>query len=152
VHLAELHASLVEGGVRWEMYISKQNSYNDFLWYSGTTNLNNTQATWELNLKPQNPTPFLLINWERDTQTNTAEITYTNVVPDGPENGGYIYYGTDSSNMLDAFYHIYNKGQDNLAEIEWNRTTKNGRIKDEHHFNDSEWKCWDENWLDVVCP
>ena len=152
VHLAELHASLVPEGVKWEMYISKSNVYNDFLWYSGTTSLNNTEAIWELNHKYNDPTPLLLIEWERDIQTNNAEIKYTNVIPGGAENGGYIFYGTDNSSIYDAFYHIYNKGMDNLAEIEWNRTTKNGRIKDEHHFGDENWRCWDENWLDIECP
>ncbi|OQX78371.1 MAG: hypothetical protein B6D61_05745, partial [Bacteroidetes bacterium 4484_249] len=152
IYLAELHASLVAGGVKWEMYISKNNTYNDFLWYSGITNLNNTAATWELNHKPEDPTPFVLIEWERDIQNENANIKYTNVIPNGSENGGYITYGIENDSILDAFYQIYNKGQDNITDIKWNRTTKNGQVRDEKHFGDFEWKCWDENLMDIICP
>jgi len=153
VHLAELHASLVPEGVKWEMFISKNNVYNDFLWYSGTTNLSNTEATWELNHKPEDPTPFLLIEWERDTQTGNSDIKYTNVVPGGVENGGYIFYGVNNSAIpFDAFYDIYSANYDNLINIEWNRTLKDGRIRDEHHFSDFDWRCWDEDLLDIECP
>ena len=33
-------------------------------------------------------------------------------------------------------YDIYNKGQNNIIEIEWNLTTKDGHIKDSLYFSD----------------
>ena len=61
------------------------------------------------------------------------------------ENGGYINYGITNETPYNAFYDIYNKGQDNHTNIEWNRTTKEGRVKDAQHFLDAVWHLWDSN-------
>ena len=81
-----------------------------------------------------------------------GDIKYTNIEPGGAENGGYIFYGKTTDTTYDAYYHIYNKGQDNLTEIEWNLTSKAGRIKDEKHYSDTDWHYWDENLDDIPAP
>ena len=53
------------------------------------------------------------IEWHRDTEAGTADIKYTNIVPGGPENGGYIHFGVTGGYPHDAFYDIYNKGKEN---------------------------------------
>jgi hypothetical protein len=151
VHLAELHGRIVDEEVQWEMYISKESEYSDFLWYSGLSNLDGTQGTWTLYTSPADPTPLLGIEWHRDPETNTGDIKYTNIVPDGPENGGYIFYGTTDGDTYNAFYDIYNKGQNNHTDIEWDRTTMVGRVKDPNHFGDADWHCWDIYHNDVDC-
>jgi hypothetical protein len=152
VHLAELKASLVIEGVKWEMYLSKTNSYNDFLWYHGISNLTNTEGEWHLNENPSSPGEIILIEWHRNSQGTEADIKYTNVKQGAPENGGYIFYGINISNPFDAFYNIYGASADNLLTIEWNRTTKNGRVMDEAHFGNTDWHCWDEMLMDIDCP
>ena len=155
LHTAELHASLVSEGIQWEMYISKQNVYSDFLWYSGLSAYTGREGSWTLYHNPTDPTPFLGIEWHRNPLQGTADIKYTNIVPNHPENGGYIFYGIVNSNPYDAFYDIYNKGQDNHTNIEWDRTSKAGRVKDPLHFGDADWHCWDtlDNDLqDIDCP
>jgi hypothetical protein len=151
VHLAELHGKKVEDEVQWEMHISKEGEYTDFVWYSGLSLLDGTGGTWTLYSSPTEPSPLVGIEWHRDAETQTADIKYTNIVPDGPENGGYIAYGTTTDDPFDAFYDIYNKGLDNHTDIEWNRSTKAGRVKDPNHFTDSEWHCWDSALDDVPC-
>jgi len=152
MHLAELKASLVSEGVKWEMYISKTNAFNDFLWYHGLANLTNTQGEWHLNENPNNPGEIILIEWHRNTTGTESDIKYTNVKVGAPENGGYIFYGINTSSPFDAYYHIYGASADNLLTIEWSRTNKNGRVKDEDHFGNAEWHCWDELLMDIVCP
>ena len=93
LHLAELHASLVNEGVLWEMYISKNNHYSNFLWYSGISNTTSTSGFWELNKDPDNPTDFLYIEWNRDLTDETGDVKYTNVIPGDEGNGSYIHYG-----------------------------------------------------------
>ena len=68
---------------------------------------------------------------------STGDIKYTNIIPGGAENGGYIYYGTQTGDMT-RFYDIFNKGQDNLTEIEWNHTDYHGHVKDPNKFGDSD--------------
>lgn len=151
LYLAELHGKVTDDEVQWTMYISKQDAYSDFLWFSGESNLSATEGTWALNNSPDDPTPLVGILWHRDPDAGTADIRYTNIVPDGPENGGYIYYGTTGETPFDAFYDIYNKGQDNHTDIEWNRTTKAGRVRDPLHFGDGDWHCWDSNRDNAEC-
>ncbi len=151
-HTARLKALAVGGDINWDMFISKQGFYTDFHWFSGVSNLVSTAGTWTLNLNPSNPTPAVGIEWHRNPADQTGDIKYTNIVPDGPENGGYIAYGTTTSTPYDAFYDIYNKGRDNLTEIEWARPAGQGRVSDPYHFGDSDWHCWDASHADVTCP
>lgn len=151
LHLAELHGKLEDDVVTWKMYISKQDAYTDFLWYEGESNVATTEGTWTLNHDPDDPYPLVGILWHRNPAEETADIKYTNIVPDGPENGGYIFYGITNEVDYDTFYDIYNKGQDNYTDIEWNRTTKDGRISDPAHYIDTDWHCWDTNLEDVEC-
>ena len=152
-YTAELHARLGIDGIRWEMYISKQNAYSNFLWYTGKSNPLTADGTWTLYKNPNDPTPFLGIEWDVNVADGTSNIKYINIVPDSPENGGYIYYGTTkaSESPFDAFYEIYAKGKDNFTNLEWNRTTKDGRVSDVLHFDDSEWHCWNTQLEDTEC-
>lgn len=152
LHLAELHGRVDGNQVTWSMYISKQDAFTDFLWYTGISDLDVTEGSWTLYDNPDNPTPLLGITWHRNPDEGTCDITYTNIVPEGPENGGYISYGITGNTPYDAFYDIYNKGADNHTDIEWNLTTKEGRVRDPLHFGDSEWHCWDTALEDVDCP
>ena len=151
-HTAKLYGSISNDGTEWQMFISKAGVYSDFLWYEGSADLPGTHGTWTVYNTPDDPTPLLLIEWHRDVSAGTADIKYTNIVPDGPENGGYIFYGVTNDVPFDAFYDIYNKGQDNHTLIEWNRLTKAGRVQDENHFGDTDWHCWNEMLEDVDCP
>ncbi len=151
IHNAKLQAKITGQQVQWDMYISKQNAYENFHWYTGSSDLPATHGTWTLNNSPDNETPLLGIEWSRDVQDATGEIKYMNIVPDGPENGGYIYYGVTADTVYNAFYDIYNKGQDNLTNIRWNRTDKDGQVKDPQHFGDSDWHCWNTSLDDTVC-
>lgn len=150
-HTAKLFGTIQEGTVDWEMYITKTGVYEDFLWYTGTSDLDGMSGTWTLFDKPTNPTEKLRIDWARTTGS-TGHIKYTNIEPGGAENGGYILYGNDADSDLNAYYDIYNKGDDNLTEIEWNQTNLNGRVKDPFKFGNEEWHCWDETQQDIVCP
>lgn len=150
IHLAKLQAQLISEGVEWKMFISKTNAFTDFLWYSGVSNIDYTSGYWELKSNPQDPTDFLLIEWNRNPQNETADIKYTNVIPEGDGNGSYIFYGTDV-NPANAFYNLYGSQEDNLVNIEWDRDNKDGRIKDEVFFGDTDWRCWDTDLLDADC-
>jgi hypothetical protein len=152
VYHAELHGKYIDSGVRWDMYISKQNEYTNFNWYYGESNLPATEGFWILKNKPTDPTDLLRIDWHRNIADSTGGTKYTNIVPGGAENGGYISAETTTQTPYNASYDIYNKGQDNHTYIEWSRTTQEGRVKDSRHFGDSQWHCWDGNHIDINCP
>lgn len=152
VYTARLYGTYTDNGVLWEMYLSLQDEYEDFLWYSGTQNEEGTAGQWIVYESPTQNRTLLQIDWTRNITDNTGTLKYTNIVPEGDQNGGYIYYGNDQETPYDAFFDIYNKGQDHLIEIEFNTTTLVGRIKYPYWFHDEIWHCWNENLMDDFCP
>lgn len=151
LYTAKLHGTYIANGVRWEMYISKEGGYTDFLWYYGESDQPATEGYWVLKNTPDNPTDLLRIDWTRTIADGTGSIKYTNIVPNGPENGGYIYTETNNDTPLNAYWNIYNKGLNNHTYIEWNRTTLEGHIRDFNHFKDDNWHCWDSQHKNSVC-
>ena len=151
LHSAELHGKTTEEGIQWSMHISKEGEFSDFVWYTGECNLPGTSGSWTVYASPANPTPLVDIQWHLSSNRTTGDTKYTNVVPDGPENGGYIHHGITGGVPFDAFFDIYNKGQENLACIEWSRTAQNGRVTDPGHYGDQDWHCWDTGHNDISC-
>ncbi len=152
VHSAKLHGQLIMEGVRWEMRISKEGEYEDFLWYYGESNLPATDGFWVLRQSSAVPEEPLRIDWSRIISAETYTIRYTNIVPDGPENGGYIDARHTDDTPYDRIWDVYNKGQDNHTYIEWSSATGEGRVMDSKYFDDEEWHCWDGDRMNIVCP
>jgi hypothetical protein len=151
LHVVELHAKKVDENIVWELYVTRPGFYQDFNWISGVSSVDGSEGYWILRETPQSPNDLLRIDWTHDKQNDTGTIQYTNIKPDSPENGGYIAYGADvDMQPYDAYYDIYNKGQDNLVEIEWNRTTKAGRVRNANFFGDTDWHYWDEQLQDYI--
>ena len=151
LYSAELQAKAVNGDIEWNMFISKEGEFSDVNWFSGVSNLVGTAGTWTLNMDPLDPKPFVLIEWHRNPTEGTSDIKYTNIIPDDPENGGYIFFAITDETPLDTEYDIFNKGQDNLTQIEWSRDTKAGHIRDLLRYDDEDWHCWNELFEDIDC-
>ena len=156
IYTAELHAQfeteVLPEGVHWSMNISKEGEYEDFLWYYGEGNLPATQGFWILRQSPAVPTDLLQIDWSRNISAETYAVKYTNIVPDGPENGGYIDTQYTKGVPYDHIWDIYNKGQDNHTLIQWSQNTGEGRVQDSDHFGDGDWHCWDSARTNITCP
>ena len=151
VYTARLYGETFEDKVVWEMYISLQNDFKDFLWFSGTQNIEGTAGQWIIYESPTKNNELLQIDWTKNVDDETGTLKYTNIKPEGAENGGYIYYGNDQEGEYNAFFDIYNKGQDNLIEIDINTTHNNGRIKHFNYYLDNLWHCWNSSLIDEVC-
>ncbi len=155
-YMAELHGRLVREGFEWEMYISRKDGFDHFLWYSGLCDLFSEEGTWTFFKDPEEPVPFVEAEWHWDSNTDTGDLRFTNIEPGSPENGGYIAYEVNAPSVVeipyDAFYNIYNKGNENHTDIEWNQTSLEGHIRDPLHYQDNAWHCWDSNLEDTECP
>jgi len=152
VYSAELHGQFITEGVHWDMRISKEGEYEDFLWYYGENTLPATEGFWILKQSPAVPTDLVRIDWSRNISAGTHAVRYTNIVPDGPENGGYIDTQYTKGIPYDHIWDMYNKGQDNHTYIEWSSTTGEGRVKNLNYFGDDDWHCWDSDRMNVTCP
>ncbi len=150
-HTAVLHGKVNVDSVTWEMYITKENVYENFMWYWGRGDILGTGGYWILQEKPEKRVDILKIDWERNPIDSTGNIRYMNIEKGGNENGGYILYGVSLEQSYNAYYHIYNKGQDNLSQIEWDTETLIGRIINKKAFIDEEWHCWDEDQYNTQC-
>ena len=151
-YTAELFGKILSAEeVQWDMYVSQQNGFTDFHWYTGVVKTDHSAAHWILFKNIANtPVDMVDINYVKDVTAGTAQITYTNIEPNSLENGGYISYGTQNE-YYNANYDIYHTGQDNLTEIEANTSNNEGRVKDPNQFGDEEWHCWNHIRRNIVC-
>lgn len=150
VYGSRLTGQILGDSVAWEMHITRNPLFTDFLWYSGKSAIDQSGGYWIMVNSPQNPVNLLRIDWHR-TSDNIADIRYTNIVPGGPDAGSYIFYGAVAGDN-NRFYNIYNQGSDNLTEIEWNAENRSGHVKDSFHFGNNLWHCWDAYLMDTQCP
>ncbi|MCX6223694.1 MAG: hypothetical protein NTV01_02915 [Bacteroidia bacterium] len=150
IFTAELHGKDNGDEVNWNMYISKTGGFTDFLWYSGVSRKDNTSGTWYLNKAPENPTDYLQIDWNNNSD-ETADIRYQNVIPGANENGSYIKYGIVGDLPLNSYYDIFGHTDSRLINIKWNSTSHAGRVMDQKYFTDSNWHCWDELFINTNC-
>ncbi len=149
-HNARLEGTVVGNSVQWEMYVSKDNTYSNFLWFTGTSALDGQSGQWLLNFNPNNSQPILQIDWEKETG-GTTQIRYTNINANDSNTGDYIEYGIDESEGLNAFYSIYRAQEGFMIDIEWNLSSKEGRIRNPNYFADNEWYCWSSSFQNVDC-
>ncbi|MFY0650815.1 MAG: hypothetical protein JXQ96_02220 [Cyclobacteriaceae bacterium] len=148
---ARLEGTISSEGANWKMYISQDGGFQDFLWYSGVSHISGTRGEWLLNADPNDPHQALSIDWNRNADGSTKDITYTNVVPNDDNNGGSIYFEVTDETDYNRHYEIYQADVDNTVTIQWHKENKNGRVKDKAHYQDEEWHCWDESVSDTDC-
>lgn len=119
-------------------------------WFDGIVRYDHTHAAW--NLYKEGSVKIIEAAWNHDFETEAADLTYTYVEPGQEETGSYIMLAHMPQEVYDASYTI--SLANNLTNIEWNITTKEGRVKDPGKFGDIQWHCWDEavnGLMDMVC-
>ncbi len=147
---------LSTNSVQWDMYISKDGGFQDVHWYAGTTTHDGnttTTANWTLNHQPNNPEAFIQIDYEQNDGNDIESIRYSNIIPANQGNGDYIEFrkGEVTDTDYDRAYNVLNNSESNLLEINWSELNKNGRVKDENRFGDTDWHCWDVDLMDMIC-
>jgi hypothetical protein len=88
----------------------------------------------------------------KNYETGAGTLQYTYVEPDMEETGSSILYEYAPEEVYDASYTV--SLSTGMTEIEWNISTKEGHVKDEAHFQDAEWHCWDtlvNGLVDKIC-
>ena len=125
--------------VKWEMTVSGNKRLD------GTSNATGTEGKWTLY---EGQTPLL----QTDYTNSGGKITYT-YLKDGQSKGAYIEFGSASGNY-NFYYKVryYNTtlGKFSEADIEWNNTSKAGRIRSADYL-DGTWKCWNAQKINELC-
>ncbi|MFC2115029.1 hypothetical protein ACFLTU_01040 [Bacteroidota bacterium] len=132
-----------------DMFITRVGVYEDFKWFEGTVRYDRTHAEWTMYESALNNVKWLNIEWNKDWELDVSDITYTIVKAGGPENGSFIEFGIVDDETYDAYYSISYSQKETF--IEWNLSSKVGRVKDMVTFGDADWHCWNEVFLDVDC-
>lgn len=130
-----------------EMFVAQVGIAGEFMWFEGTVRYDRTHAEWTMYKSPAENVAWLDIEWNKDWEKETSDITYT--VTNGEENGSYITFGITEDTDYDAYYTISTSQKE--TTIKWHRTGKTGRVKDLVNFGDELWHCWNESYQDVDC-
>ncbi len=145
IFTAVLTADVTDDIVDWEMSISKEDGFQDFIWYTGTCNILATSGTWTLYNNPGDPTELIGITWNHDYETETFDVEYLDI-SGGDYDGSYIYLAITDDPVFNAVYEIHNALQDTTVTVNFNTVTHAGNIS-----NGINTYCWDVNYLDVAC-
>jgi len=155
-YTARLTGQITASSVVWKMYITLEGTggFTDFVWFEGTSELDGTSGQWILYQSPQSPVEILQIDWTKSGEAvGMIKCTYVKVGDQFKDS--YIEYGL-TTGTLNAYYniHYYNTSFQQFYDmnVEWSTTLKNGRVKCPAYFGNSNWYCWDSNYLNVTCP
>lgn len=123
-----------------EMLIANSDSPDEGVkWFDGVVRYDQTKADWVF--YKDGTIPVLEIDWNKDFESEAADLTYTYTEPGQAESGSYIRWEYIPEAVYDAAYTI--STSEGTSHIEWNVTTIEGRIKDSEFFGDDAWHCWD---------
>ncbi|MEQ8470843.1 MAG: hypothetical protein RIC35_06635 [Marinoscillum sp.] len=150
---AQLFAKNNGETVSWEMYLSAEGQYEDFLWFTGESRVDNSGGDWVLYGGPSEPREVLRIDWDREGD-NFIHSKYVLVDTESAKSGSFVEYGLSTEADFSHYYEIFvvdTQGDDYDAHILYNETSTEGRVKSEAHFGDADWRCWDENQDDIDC-
>ncbi len=119
-------------------------------WFDGVLRYDHTMANWTI--YRDGSIEVLEIAWSKDFELGDASLLYTYVEPENLETGSYLRYDYAPLEAYDASFAVTRSTGTTL--IQWNTSSKEGRVQDEAKFGDAEWNCWDslENGLiDLSC-
>lgn len=121
------------------------------LWFDGVARYDHTSADWTF--YKGGTTAVLEISWNKDFETEEADLTYTFTEPDQTETGSYIMWDYRPGEVYDVAYTI--SMSEGMINIEWNALSIEGRVKSPAYFEDENWHCWDSyanGLVDIECP
>jgi hypothetical protein len=108
-------------------------------WFDGLVRYDHTSADWTF--YKEGTLEVLEVAWNKDFETEAADLTYTYTEPDQDETGSYIKWEYMPEEIFDAAYTVSMAA--GTSNIEWNITTIEGRVKSPVQFEDELWHCWD---------
>jgi hypothetical protein len=119
-------------------------------WFDAVVRYDHSRANWTI--YKDGSIEVLEVTWTKDFELGDATLLYTYVEAQVLETDSYIKYEYAPQEMYDASFAVsISRG---AMLVQWNTTSKEGRVQDEGRFGDAEWMCWDslENGLvDKVC-
>ncbi len=110
-------------------------------WFDGEIRYDHTHAIW--NLYKEGTVKVLEAEWHKNFETEAGDLKYTYMEPEQEETGSFIMFKHVPQEVYDASYTISLAA--GTTEIEWNITSKEGHVKDQVKFGDTNWHCWNSH-------
>ena len=150
-YTCKLEGTVNSSTTDWKMYLSKAggvgSDYSDFLWFTGTSSNDATNATWHLNRGPDlNGRKYLDIEWVKE-----SSLKYTLVDEMEAGVGSWLEYSKIDDAGLNAQFIIQTVSPVNNVTIQWKTEGKNGRVKCQNLYGDLNWHCWGANYKNTIC-
>ena len=160
-YTARLTGELTAEEIIWEMYVTKSGvgAFEEFLWFSGVSDVNGNSGQWSLYQSPERPNRMIDIEWSRENdEIGSIKYSWVRELDDedneDPFKNSYLEYGLQEGDF-DVFYsvHVFDLQTEQFVDvnIEWNSTDFNGRVMAPAHFEDELWHCWDSDGEDMEC-
>jgi hypothetical protein len=149
---ARLQGKISTKTVTWKMYITFEGTggFTDFLWIEGTSQTDGSGGQWNFKQSAQSAVQLFKDDWTKSGDEVTS-VKYTYVKNDTSKDS-YINYLLNMSGAFDSGYNIhFSNGMYADADIEWNVTTIDGRLKCVDYLQTDLWYCWDTNKINKVC-
>lgn len=135
--------------ITWDLYISKEGYYTDFLWLTGFQNISGTEGQWQLFKNYSENYDYLQIDWSYNKDEDWRTVKYKNISPGSIDFESYILYSNSNDSFYDSFFEICKPTDNDTTIISWNSQLKYGKSKSSKDFF---FKCWDEYYFNVDCP
>jgi hypothetical protein len=149
---ANLQGKISTNSDSWKMYITFEGTggYNEFLWIEGSSKTDGSGGQWIFKESVQSPAPLFQTDWTKSGDEVTS-VKYTYLKNDTNKDS-FINYLIFPGGSFDASYNIhFSNGLYSDSDIEWNITTRDGRLKCIDYSQDENWYCWDTNKLNKEC-
>ena len=122
-----------------------------FTYFDGVCRYDHTHSEWNLYKNVEGSSVKVLeVVWDKDFVEGDASLKYTYVEPGMAETNSFILWDYVPTADYDASYNI--TLSTGVLNIEWDTSTKAGRVNDPVKFEDSLWHCWNDVLVDIDCP
>jgi hypothetical protein len=134
--------------VGWEMYLSKEGGFQNYLWVTGTSDRSSKQGQWIVNKEGDE---LMRVDWKKESSDTVTELVYTHLEAGSEYEGSYVKYQTLNEGDYNVAYSVYLSNEDNTLNINYHTETLVGRVSDEKRFKDKAWHCWNSDFEDISC-
>jgi len=149
---AKLQGNISTNSVSWNLSITLEGTggFTDFTWLNGTSKTDGSGGQWIFKQSVQDAVPLFQTDWTKSGD-QVISVKYTYLKNDSNKDS-YINYLTQTSSNFDSSYNIhFSDGMYSDADIEWNVTTRDGRLRCLDYLQDENWYCWDTNKINKLC-
>lgn len=120
-----------------------------FKYFDGTISNDLSSADWNIFMNSSGSVKVLDGLYSYNAISEFESLNFTYVEPSQTETNSSIEYNyVSTADYNAAFYMSMSTGD---VDVEWDMSSKAGRVMSSAAFTDSDWHCWNDILADIVC-